>query len=913
MMENYDQPCIKGKGLPKLSDDVLPVKLQEQTEFFTCVEELTVHNKQNFNFGAEILNTANLSVTSEEDSKTNYEINKTLSIAPSEHNLQTSIAVTTNAVVCQHDILSTDNKDCSEETISEQDCNDRDVDEEEEEEDSYQTDENDNSSNNRIISRHHEDDANDENLEDSDESSSDSDFSDLSGLSDMSGKEWKPKNQRPINWVQKQIHSGANPRELLSKFLPTSAQRIAPELTDMTLWRILASMLSEPPRRQKLSYINTFDDVIQLLQKCNNVIVLTGAGVSVSCGIPDFRSSDGIYSRLAKDFPDLPDPQAMFDISYFSRDPRPFYKFAREIYPGQFKPSPCHRFVKMLEEKQKLLRNYTQNIDTLEQVAGIQNVIECHGSFSTASCTKCKYKCDADSIRADIFAQRIPVCPRCQPNVEQSVDASQPVSEFELRRLVENGIMKPDIVFFGEGLPDEFHTVMASDKDKCDLLIVMGSSLKVRPVALIPSSIPANVPQILINREQLHHLEFDVELLGDGDVIINQVCHRLGEDWQQVCFNDEILSESKELMPLDEEKETELDASRCLATECEDEHKSNNSIELTMRSTGTYSDSGFDSSSSTTALLAPKKVEFLSPDLIEEPEASTSFTCSRDYRYLSIDSSKDSGIQGDASNQALPLPLNTLGDTGGTRNGNYLQITSTGSTSTISRTSLDKICKERNAETSTNNPQEPYILKCRPQQPSSPQQSAADRLFKGTYYRHDGSASYVFPGAQVTWTTDSNEAIEDDLADQKVGEEFEDSDTNQAPLSPLMTPSVEAEMVNAITSTKSHQLTANTISTTATFNNVINASNNRNSGTCLALNQQKRYSNAEEQNIELSCTTAQASNSQTSSNNDMYPPSKKRRSSKELLIVGNEFNEQINNIKAQDNPNLECSLSYNKL
>uniref|UniRef100_A0A1A9WKZ9 protein acetyllysine N-acetyltransferase n=1 Tax=Glossina brevipalpis TaxID=37001 RepID=A0A1A9WKZ9_9MUSC len=920
MMENYDQPCIKGKSLPKLSDDVLPVKLQEQNDFFTCVEELAVHNKQNFNFGAEILNTANLSVTSETDSKTNYEINKTL--GTSEHNLQTSIAVTTNAVVCHNK----DSKDCLAETISEQDCNDQDVDEEEEEEDSYQTDENDNSSNNRIMSRHHDHDINDENLEDSDESSSDSDFSDLSGLSDMSGKEWKPKNQRPINWVQKQIHSGANPRELLSKFLPTSAQRIAPELTDMTLWRILASMLSEPPRRQKLSYINTFDDVIQLLQKCNNIIVLTGAGVSVSCGIPDFRSSDGIYSRLAKDFPDLPDPQAMFDISYFSRDPRPFYKFAREIYPGQFKPSPCHHFIKMLQEKNKLLRNYTQNIDTLEQVAGIQNVIECHGSFSTASCTKCKYKCDADSIRADIFAQRIPVCPRCQPNVEQSVDASQPVSEFELRRLVENGIMKPDIVFFGEGLPDEFHTVMASDKDKCDLLIVMGSSLKVRPVALIPSSIPANVPQILINREQLHHLEFDVELLGDGDVIINQICHRLGEDWQTVCFNDEILEESKELMPLDEEKEAQLDESICLATECEDEHKSNNSIELTMRSTGTYSDSGFDSSSSTTALLAPKKVEFLSPDLIEEPEASTSFSCSRDYRYLSIDSSKDSGIQGDGSNQALPLPLNALGDTGGTRNDNYLQVTNMGcSTSTMSTaTSLEKICKERNTETiPVNNPQEPYMLKCRPQHPPPPQQSAADRLFKGTYYCHDGRASYVFPGAQVTWCTDSNEAIEDDLAEQKV-EEFEDSDTNQAPLSPLMTPSVEAEMVNAITSTKSHQLTANTISTTTTtaattttttttnFNNVINASSNRNSSTCLALNKQKRSSNAEEENIEFSCIKNEPNNSQTiSCNNDMYPPSKKRRSSNELLNADNEFNEQINNIKAQENPNLECSSSFN--
>lgn len=71
--------------------------------------------------------------------------------------------------------------------------------------------------------------------------------------------------------------------------------------------------------------------------------------------------------------------QAMFDINYFSQDPRPFYKFAREIYPGQFKPSPCHRFIKMLDKQKKLLRNYSQNIDTLEQVAGIENVIECHG------------------------------------------------------------------------------------------------------------------------------------------------------------------------------------------------------------------------------------------------------------------------------------------------------------------------------------------------------------------------------------------------------------------------------------------------------------------------------------------------------------------------------------------------------
>lgn len=451
MMDNYDQTGINSNRLEQL-DDVHPIKLQERNEFFHAVEEFAV-NKQNFNFGANILNTKTMSTSSsssmasttnnscgENVVKTNEKI-KTFTLPPTPHtNLEESLNADATVAVADEDPLK------------------KDVDKEEfignsftkyyaENESSQQTQ---NFTQLRNSPKEHPEDE-DILADDSDDTTSDSDYSDLSGLSDMSGRDWKPINQRPFNWVQKQIHSGANPREIFSKFLPSAAQRISPELTDMTLWRILASVLSEPPRRKKLSYVNTFEDVIDLLHKSQNIIVLTGAGVSVSCGIPDFRSSDGIYSRLAKDFPDLPGPQAMFDINYFSRDPRPFYKFAREIYPGQFKPSPCHRFIKMLEQKQKLLRNYTQNIDTLEQVAGIKNVIECHGSFSTASCTKCKYKCDANSIRKDIFAQRIPACPNCQPNVEQSLDASQSVSENDLRQLVENGIMKPDIVFFGEG------------------------------------------------------------------------------------------------------------------------------------------------------------------------------------------------------------------------------------------------------------------------------------------------------------------------------------------------------------------------------------------------------------------------------------------------------------------------------
>merc|ERR1719461_2363498 len=317
-------------------------------------------------------------------------------------------------------------------------------------------------------------------------------------------------------------------------------------------------MVSEPPRRKKLSHINTLEDVVGLIAASRKIIVLTGAGVSVSCGIPDFRSRDGVYARLAVDFPDLPDPQAMFDIHYFRKDPRPFFKFAREIYPGQFEPSPCHKFIRCVEKQGKLLRNYTQNIDTLEQVVGIENVVQCHGSFATASCTVCKHKVQAEVIRADIFAQKIPYCSQCSSSsIIQSPGEASSSNAAEQVQQPQPSIMKPDIVFFGEGLGDEFHNAVADDKDQVDLLIMIGSSLKVRPVALIPSSIDPSVPQILINREPLPHLTPDVELLGDCDGIINQICHMLGQGWEDPVHSDPLV-EISELTPKTESTSTTM-------------------------------------------------------------------------------------------------------------------------------------------------------------------------------------------------------------------------------------------------------------------------------------------------------------------------------------------------------------------
>lgn len=308
-------------------------------------------------------------------------------------------------------------------------------------------------------------------------------------------------------------------------FVNSSKSSIPDNLSDTDLWRVIAAILSDPPRRTRLDHIKTIEDVCQTISKSKNIIVLTGAGVSVSCGIPDFRSRDGIYERLRVEYPEMRDPQSMFDIAFFAQDPRPFFQFAREIYPGLFEPSPSHRFIKLIEQHGKLLRNYTQNIDTLERVAGIENVIECHGSFATASCTRCKHKVDASDIAEDILQQRIPMCTVCE-GVEDSNDNEMHLQQpLNYNQLVAAGIMKPDIVFFGESLPEKFHSTIELDKTKCDLLIVIGSSLKVRPVALIPSSIASDIPQILINREKLDQFTFDVELLGNSDDIINQVCH----------------------------------------------------------------------------------------------------------------------------------------------------------------------------------------------------------------------------------------------------------------------------------------------------------------------------------------------------------------------------------------------------
>ncbi|KAF8892118.1 SIR2-domain-containing protein [Infundibulicybe gibba] len=351
------------------------------------------------------------------------------------------------------------------------------------------------------------------------------------------------KERGMTSWIQEYVLT----RQIaVPKLLQAFGVDLCPELQTRrpsTLLYFLRVMMSrELQMRDKLLQYNTIDDAVNLIRSSSRIIILTGAGISVSCGIPDFRSRDGLYASLKNGGRfDLDDPQQMFDIYYFKENPSDFFSsFASQIYPSNFVPSPCHRFIKLIEDKGKLLRNYTQNIDTLETQAGVQRVLQCHGSFATASCTNCHRKVPGSDIEDDIMHQKVPLCticslpPKTPPALKRPKSRKKAKGEWDSDVEDESdgpeyppGIMKPDITFFGEKLDNIFDRSLAEDRERVDLLLVIGTSLKVSPVAEILSHLPHSIPQILINKTPIRHINPDIILLGDADTIVTYLCSKL--------------------------------------------------------------------------------------------------------------------------------------------------------------------------------------------------------------------------------------------------------------------------------------------------------------------------------------------------------------------------------------------------
>jgi NAD-dependent SIR2 family protein deacetylase len=242
----------------------------------------------------------------------------------------------------------------------------------------------------------------------------------------------------------------------------------------------------------------------------------------------------------------------VFDLDVFRDDPTIFYRVASLIMPKMgVKPSKAHEFIAALEAKGKLLRNYTQNIDGLEDIAGITKVVRCHGSLRTASCMKCRQKVPFEDIAAVVSSGGVPVCSRCSPGQTQldgSVDEDERTDGEDARPrkrasavkaragfaaartfdVVKSAVMKPDIVFFRESLPSSYTATLMQDLKVADLFIVMGSSLQVQPVAGVLAMLPPALPAVLINRELVaKEHKFDVELLGSCDHVVTTLESKL--------------------------------------------------------------------------------------------------------------------------------------------------------------------------------------------------------------------------------------------------------------------------------------------------------------------------------------------------------------------------------------------------
>ncbi|KFY73151.1 hypothetical protein V499_06744 [Pseudogymnoascus sp. VKM F-103] len=243
--------------------------------------------------------------------------------------------------------------------------------------------------------------------------------------------------------------------------------------------------------------------------KAQRVVVLTGAGISTSAGIPDFRSPDtGLYSNLAR--LNLPYPEAVFDISFFRENPAPFYMLAQELYPGKYKPTVAHAFIALLAKKGLLHMLFTQNIDCLERAAGVppEKVVEAHGSFASQRCIDCKTEYPDEFMREFVRSGDIPYC------------------EDEAC----GGLVKPDITFFGESLPQRFH-MNTHVPSQADLMIIIGTSLTVHPFASLPDMALEGTPRVLLNMERVGTLGSrpdDVLLLGDCDSQVRRLADELG-------------------------------------------------------------------------------------------------------------------------------------------------------------------------------------------------------------------------------------------------------------------------------------------------------------------------------------------------------------------------------------------------
>ncbi|NPA90464.1 MAG: NAD-dependent deacylase [Chloroflexi bacterium] len=239
-----------------------------------------------------------------------------------------------------------------------------------------------------------------------------------------------------------------------------------------------------------------------LLVQAQHAVALTGAGISTPSGIPDFRTpGKGMWEFV--------DPVEVASIWSYREQPERFYRWIRPLLEKmeQARPNPAHHALADMERWGVLRWIITQNIDSLHQAAGSRNVLEVHGHTRTATCLSCGYQTATDTFWEQVKRGEIPRCPQC------------------------GGLMKPDVVLFGELLPPEALIRAQEAALRADLMLIVGSSLEVMPAADLPRLTKRSGGKLIVvnlGPTSVDHLA-EVRIRGDVAEILPKLAQAVRE------------------------------------------------------------------------------------------------------------------------------------------------------------------------------------------------------------------------------------------------------------------------------------------------------------------------------------------------------------------------------------------------
>ncbi len=233
------------------------------------------------------------------------------------------------------------------------------------------------------------------------------------------------------------------------------------------------------------------------LQNARHAVVFTGAGISVESGIPPFRGPDGLWNRVDPSF---------LELENFFRDPVNSWRLIKEIFYdfiGSARPNAAHFAVARLEKAGIVKSVITQNIDNLHQEAGSSHVIEYHGTTRRLSCLQCGKTWKLSEVD---LSEPLPFCARC------------------------GGMLKPDFIFFGEGIPRDAMVEAAQESMNADVMLVIGTTGEVMPACALPMAAKQSGAFIIeVNVDESRYTGFitDVFLQGKAGDVCAKIADRL--------------------------------------------------------------------------------------------------------------------------------------------------------------------------------------------------------------------------------------------------------------------------------------------------------------------------------------------------------------------------------------------------